>query len=486
MGMTGKRLFAVAALACGCSSSSPPPPPGPLDPAFAGTWNGKLTVSLGTLGSVLPIQSPFVVAITSSSTATSGNCVGGVQHYVGSGDTMSTSDEVTCPSQPLSIGTWSCGSVLITYTKGTATLANNTVTVVDTGTAVACGSTYTATLTFVGVQGLGGGPGFAGQWQTYANGWNVDGAAAGWAGTSWNPGQGTTITSVTSGNGTVFTQTDASKTFWHNTLQLETEDDVVGTITTPTLEFNMGTSFALGGFGYNCGIQTTQWNWDPVRVSFVYTTCGLQDWLVISGSGNFSVTDIGENCSAPTVGYSTAGQLSWFLSNGAIPCGETWVQTWATAGEEPYDYGPWYSENVDLTVEWSEGAHQDEGKMAQDPTGPVGLVTVGVDNVLYIQGVSVSIEPTTLYDATPDGLGDDNPNWGTNVAAKPPPAESGIQCASAVTFIPQTVSAITRTVEPGFYGSLSFTRAGYLTGCSNCSSGTCVPQNVNATETWGP
>jgi hypothetical protein len=477
-GLLRKAISTAAILVCACSSSSP------LDPHFAGTWNGTLTVSLATIGSLAPIQSPFVVVV-SGNTATSGNCTGGTQHYTGSGDSMSSSDVVTCPAQAMTVaGVWSCSSVLITYTKGKANLNNNTVTLVVTGTAVGCGGTYGATLAFTGVQGLAGGPGFAGPWQTYANGWNINGQVAGWSGTSWNPGQGTLITGTTNGSSTIFTQTDATKKFWLNSLRVETADNITGTVTTPSLVFNMGTSFSLGGFGYNCTIQTTNWVWDPVKVTVANTVCGAQNWLVISGSGTFNVADVGSNCTASDVGLSVPGQLSWFLSSGGVPCGTTWVQTWATAGEEPYDYGPWYLETVALKVNWSAGVWQAEGAMQQSPAGPVGMTSAGNNNLLVIHGVTITMTPTTLYDAVPVDLGDSNPNWASNVAAYPPPNGANIQCGSAVVFVPQTVSAIARTIEAGFYGALSLTRLGYITGCGHCDSSGCNPQHLPATEVW--
>ena len=104
------------------------------------------------------------------------------------------------------------------------------VTLVATGTAVGCAGTYGATMTFKGVQGLDGGPGFAGSWQTYANGWTVNGQVAGWDGTSWNPGQGTVIKGITTGSQTNFSQTDNTKAFWMNSLELQTQDNVTGYI----------------------------------------------------------------------------------------------------------------------------------------------------------------------------------------------------------------------------------------------------------------
>ncbi len=70
-----KAISVGVLLICGCNSSSPPSPSLPLDPAFAGTWNGTLTVSLANIGSLAPIQSPFVVAVNGY-TATAGDCTG--------------------------------------------------------------------------------------------------------------------------------------------------------------------------------------------------------------------------------------------------------------------------------------------------------------------------------------------------------------------------------------------------------------------------
>jgi hypothetical protein len=280
------------------------------------------------------------------------------------------------------------------------------------------------------------------------------------------------------------TQTDPTKTFWLNSLELDTSDNIMGSIVTPALYFNMGTSFLMGGLGYNCTIKTTNWIWDPVTTTTVPTVCGTQNWFVISGSGNLSVTDVGNGCLAPAPGYSVPGQLSWFLSSGSVPCGASWVQTWATAGEEPYDFGPWYSEMVTLDVNWTGGSLQAEGAMNVSPGGPIGLTTRGNDNLLVVQGVSIQVQPMALYTASADGVGDNNPNWGSNVVASPPPNGAKSQCGATVVFVPQSVSAVARTIDPGFYGALAFTRSGYITGCSHCGSSGCTAQNVSATETW--
>ena len=246
----------------------------------------------------------------------------------------------------------------------------------------------------------------------------------------------------------------------------------------------MGDSFSLEGFGYNCTIDTTSWVWDPVNVTAVNTVCGTQSWLVISGSGSFTVANIGNNCTAPSVGFYAPGQLSWFLSNGSVPCGATWVQTWATAGEDPYDYGPWYFESVRLQVNWSQGESQDEGALANSD-GPFAMSTIAGDNYLGVQGVGVTMQPMDLYNAVAVGLGDNNPYWAANIVSHPPPSDAGIQCGSTVTFVPQSIGAITRSIASGFYGALSFIRTGYITGCSSCGSAGCVPQSVGASETWG-
>ncbi len=474
------RTAMWGALLCACGSSTSPVP---LDPSFAGTWYGASTVSLANVGPLPTVQSTLVVTV-SGNTATAITCAGATVNATGSGDSLSWSGSVACPAQTVS-GPWNCASVVFTYTGATANLSNDTLTLIATGTAVGCGTSYGATLSFTGTPTPPGRQqlSLSGTWHTYANGWNIEDLPAGWDGTSWNPWQGTVITATTSGDTTTFQQTDSSKTFWLNSLNVQTTGEGSALILSPYLQVNMGSSFLLEGFGYNCTVETADWEWDPVGVTSVDTVCGTQSWLVISGSGTLYTTAIGENCTAANVGFSMPGQFSWFLSSGAVPCGASWVQTWATSGEEPYDYGPWYFQGVDLQVSWTDGTAQDEGSMAQ--SGPVGMTYLGNATSLEVQGVTIQMEPSSLTAATAVGLGDDNPNWASNIASHPPPAASNIQCGSTVTFVAQSITPIERTIEPGFYGALSFERTGTITGCSVCGAGGCTPQPVAATETWG-
>jgi len=122
--------------------------------------------------------------------------------------------------------------------------------------------------------------------------------------------------------------------------------------------------------------------------------------------------------------------------------------------------------------------------MNQNPGGPIGLTTLGSNNSLVAQGVTITMQPSGLHGAVAVGLGDSNPNWTNNITSLPPPASTNIQCGSAIIFVPQTISAITGTIEAGFDGGLALTRSGYITGCSQCGTSGCAAQNVSATETW--
>ena len=150
--MFRKSVFVGAAVLCACGGSSP------LDTAFAGQWAG-VGSTVVTGGGTFTSNSSVVVAVDGNSASVASVCLlaSGAASFSGTGATASLFSNVVCPPISLTLPEESalCGSIVLTYIHGTATLtAGNpaTLTVVVTGQAVGCGNTYPVTNTFIGFQ----------------------------------------------------------------------------------------------------------------------------------------------------------------------------------------------------------------------------------------------------------------------------------------------------------------------------------------------
>ncbi len=139
--------FLLAALACGGGGGSSS---GSLDPAFAGTWSGTVTLSVSGSPSTSS-ASQLVVAVSGQSATISEVCPEGNGSVTaqGSGDSATWNGNVSCLAIPI---TGVCASVIITYTSATATLSNGTLTVQATGKAAGCGASSPVQVSFSGTK----------------------------------------------------------------------------------------------------------------------------------------------------------------------------------------------------------------------------------------------------------------------------------------------------------------------------------------------
>jgi len=141
--------FLLAALACGGGGGSSS---GSLDPAFAGTWSGTVTLSV-TGSPSTSSASQLVVAVSGQSATISEVCpdgkgTGSVTAQ-GSGDSATWNGNVSCLAIPI---TGVCASVIITYTSATAMLSNGTLNVLATGKAAGCGASSPVQVSFSGTK----------------------------------------------------------------------------------------------------------------------------------------------------------------------------------------------------------------------------------------------------------------------------------------------------------------------------------------------
>ena len=152
--MLRANLVAAAVLWCACGSSPP------LDPSFSGTWQGSATFDLTGVPSYFISPGPEMVVAVSGTTGTISNiCPGatGTANISGSGNVATFPGNVVCPAWTAT-GTWTCASVVFTYTSGTVTLFRGdavepkTLAVDASGTAVGCGTTYPAKATLYGTK----------------------------------------------------------------------------------------------------------------------------------------------------------------------------------------------------------------------------------------------------------------------------------------------------------------------------------------------
>jgi len=153
-----RRAILMVAAILWCACGSPPPP---MDPNFSGTWQGSATFDLTGGPSYFISPGPEIIVAVSGTTGTISNiCPGatGTANISGSDNVATFSGNVVCPAWPTT-GSWTCASVVFTYTSGTATLFRggavgepNTLWVDASGTAVGCGTTYPVKATLYGTK----------------------------------------------------------------------------------------------------------------------------------------------------------------------------------------------------------------------------------------------------------------------------------------------------------------------------------------------
>jgi hypothetical protein len=178
-----------------------------------------------------------------------------------------------------------------------------------------------------------------------------------------------------------------------------------------------------------------------------------------------------------TTDYSST--IGFYLSTGPYGCGTDWNHTWATASlsqPPPLYFGPWYSEAVQLAVNWTGGTTTYEQSSLVDAQ----MTNQGSYTYLAFSGGNVEFEPTSLYAAT--GLVGTSDTWPKSPLYSFGLILAGIACpGTTVTFVPTSNSSVTRSIGSGFHGELAFLRTGYITGCTMWGA----PTNFPATETWG-
>jgi hypothetical protein len=158
-------VFALVACATTTLSGTP------LEAEFAGTWSGAATFAL-TGRSPFPYSLALSIALSGNTATVASICPGTVEtqsvrqgnmrlptesarptslpvNAMGSGASASWSGMLECPRIQL-LG---CAGLAVTYTNATLTLTgSNQVTVVATGNAEGCGTSYPLILTFVGAK----------------------------------------------------------------------------------------------------------------------------------------------------------------------------------------------------------------------------------------------------------------------------------------------------------------------------------------------
>jgi hypothetical protein len=157
----------LALVACATSTLSGTP----LESEFSGTWSGTATLAL-TGRSPVPYSLALNIAVTERTAKVASICPGTVENQsvrqgnmrlptdsarpvslpvsaTGSGASASWSGILECPRIQL-LG---CAGLGVTYSNATLTLTgSNQVTVVATGNAEGCGTSYPLILTFVGAK----------------------------------------------------------------------------------------------------------------------------------------------------------------------------------------------------------------------------------------------------------------------------------------------------------------------------------------------
>jgi len=77
-------------------------------------------------------------------------CENGSIAFTGSGNSASFSGSFTCPDAYSLSGDFTCSTITVVFTSGTATLSNGTLTVTTNGTASGCNASYSITQTQTG------------------------------------------------------------------------------------------------------------------------------------------------------------------------------------------------------------------------------------------------------------------------------------------------------------------------------------------------
>jgi hypothetical protein len=142
-------VLLVALMMASCGGSSETTSGGPLDPGFAKTWGGSMTMACAGMDPMVSTGS-MPITVSGSSLMVGVACLDlSVINlaYVGSGTTASWVGSAACP--PTAYGT--CSTWVYTRSSGTVTLnANGTLTASGVGTLVGCGTSVGCTTTFNG------------------------------------------------------------------------------------------------------------------------------------------------------------------------------------------------------------------------------------------------------------------------------------------------------------------------------------------------
>jgi hypothetical protein len=142
-------VLVVTLVMASCGGSSETKSGGPLDPGFAKTWGGGMTMACTGLDPMVSTGS-MPITVSGSSLMVGVGCLDLSVislAYTGSGATASWVGSASCP--PTAYGT--CPTWVYTRTSGTITLnANGTLTASGVGTLVGCGVSVDCTTSFNG------------------------------------------------------------------------------------------------------------------------------------------------------------------------------------------------------------------------------------------------------------------------------------------------------------------------------------------------
>jgi hypothetical protein len=151
-----KRLVVVPVVAfmlAGCGGTETPAsgdPGAPLNPGFAKTWTGDLSMTCDGVGTSVFPGGTAPITVSGNSLMARISCEDGSGLNVtatGSGSTATWNGSFSCP--PTAVGT--CSTWVFTRTSVTYTLnANGTLTASGVGTLAGCGVTTSCTTLFSG------------------------------------------------------------------------------------------------------------------------------------------------------------------------------------------------------------------------------------------------------------------------------------------------------------------------------------------------
>jgi len=141
----------IALTMVSCGGSDTPAPNAPLDPGFAKTWTGTLSMTCEGVGTSVYPGGTAPITVSGNDLMTRIACTDGTSLNVtatGSGSTATWNGTFSCP--PTAVGT--CSTWVFTRTSVTYTLnANGTLTASGIGTLVGCGTTTNCTTNFSGI-----------------------------------------------------------------------------------------------------------------------------------------------------------------------------------------------------------------------------------------------------------------------------------------------------------------------------------------------